>query len=159
MAIELAPCLWYAKNAEEAARFYVSVIPGSSLDSVTVLPADTPSGPAGSVTVVAFTLAGAAVKAITAGPHDEFNDAISLMLLCDTQAEIDALWEGLLQGGGKPVACGWLKDRYGVRWQIAPRCLGAMIADEHRERSAAVAKAMLQMVKLDIAALEAAWGG
>ncbi len=159
MAIEFVPHLWYAKDAEDAARFYVSVIPGSSFDRVTVLPADTPSGPAGSVSVVEFTLSGAPVMAMTAGPHDEFNNSISLMLLCDTQAEIDALWEGLLQGGGTPIACGWLKDRYGVRWQIAPRRLGQMIAGEDRARAAAVAKSMLQMVKLDIAALEAAYGG
>jgi predicted 3-demethylubiquinone-9 3-methyltransferase (glyoxalase superfamily) len=132
---------------------------GSTFDCVTALPADTPSKPAGSVSVVEFTLAGAPVRAITAGPHHDFNDAISLVLLCDTQAEIDGLWEGLLQGGGKPVACGWLTDRYGVRWQIAPRCLGEMIADEDRLRAAAVTKAMLQMVKFEIAALKAAYGG
>jgi predicted 3-demethylubiquinone-9 3-methyltransferase (glyoxalase superfamily) len=107
--------------------------------------------------VVEFTLAGVPFTAITAGPHHDFNDAISFMLICDTQAEIDGLWDGLLQGGGKPLACGWLMDRYGVRWQIVPRCLGEMIADEDRARAAAVAKAMLGLLKLDIAALEAAF--
>lgn len=157
MTVSFAPHLWYVKEAEEAARFYVSVIPGSAFGRVTALPVDTPSGPPGSVSVVEFTLAGAPVMAISAGPHDDFNDAISLMLICDTQAEIDALWAGLLQGGGHAVACGWLKDRYGVSWQIAPRRLGDMIADPDRQRAARVASAMMGMVKFDLAALEAAF--
>lgn len=156
MTVRFAPHLWYAQNADEAARFYVSVIPGSSVDRVTTLPAETPSGPAGTVAVVEFTLAGAPVMAISAGPHHPFNDAISLVLTCDTQAEIDTLWDGLLQGGGTPVQCGWLKDRYGVSWQITPRCLGQMMADPDREKAARVTRAMLTMVKFDIAALEAA---
>ncbi len=156
MAVTFAPHLWYANNAEEAARFYASVIPGSSVDRVTTLPAETPSGPAGSVSVVEFTLAGTPVMAISAGPHHEFNDAISLVLTCDAQDEIDRLWDGLLQGGGKPVHCGWLKDRYGVSWQIVPRRLGELIAQRDKTRAAAVTQAMLRMVKLDIAELEAA---
>ncbi|CAN1722535.1 VOC family protein [Hyphomicrobium sp. 1Nfss2.1] len=156
MAVTFAPHLWYANNAEEAARFYASVIPASSVDRVTPLPAETPSGPAGSVSVVEFTLAGTPVMAISAGPHHEFNDAISLVLTCDTQGEIDRLWDGLLQGGGKPVQCGWLKDRYGVSWQIVPRRLGELIAHADKARAAAVTRAMLRMVKLDIAELEAA---
>lgn len=156
MAVTFAPHLWYAANAEEAARFYASVIPASSVDRVTTLPAETPSGPAGSVSVVEFTLAGTPVMAISAGPHHEFNDAISLVLTCDTQDEIDRLWDGLLQDGGKPVHCGWLKDRYGVSWQIVPRRLGELIAHRDKARAAAVTRAMLRMVKLDIAELEAA---
>ena len=111
------------------------------------------------MTVVEFTLAGAPVVAFSAGPHHDFNDAISLALHCDTQDELDALWDGLLQGGGKPVACGWLKDRYGVSWQVSPRCLGEMIGDPDRARAARATRAMLQMVKLDIAALRAAFDG
>ena len=156
MAISFAPHLWYAEHAEEAARHYASVIPFSTVDRITRLPAPTPSGPPGSVTIVEFTLAGASVMAMSAGPHHPFNDAISLMLLCDTQDEIDAIWEGLLAGGGTPVQCGWLKDRFGVSWQVAPRCLGEMIADPDRERAARVTMAMLQMVKIDIAALRTA---
>jgi predicted 3-demethylubiquinone-9 3-methyltransferase (glyoxalase superfamily) len=159
MAIRFAPHLWYSDAAEEAAKFYVSVIPGSSLGSVTKLPAETPSGPPGSVSVVEFTLAGTPVMAMSAGPHHEFNDAISLVLTCDTQAEIDHIWDGLLQGGGKPVQCGWLKDRYGVSWQIVPRCLGEMIGGADRARAKAATQAMLQMVKLDISKLEAACRG
>ncbi|MDX2307422.1 MAG: VOC family protein [Hyphomicrobium sp.] len=159
MSVTFCPHLWYAKDAEGAARFYASIIPNSSVDRITALPAETPSGPAGSVSVVEFTLAGAPVMAISAGPHHDFNDAISLMLLCDTQAEIDALWEGLTRDGGKPVMCGWLQDRYGVSWQVAPRRLGEMIGDADRERAARVTMAMLAMVKLDLAALEAAYQG
>lgn len=159
MSVTFAPHLWYAKDADEAARFYVSVIPGSSMGHVTTLPGETPSGPAGSVCVVRFTIAGTPVMAISAGPHHEFNDAISLVLVCDTQEEIDHIWNGLLQGGGKPVQCGWLKDRYGVSWQITPKRLGALIGGPDKTRAAAATQAMLQMVKLDIAQLEAAYNG
>lgn len=159
MSVTFAPHLWYAKDADEAARFYVSVIPGSSMGHVTTLPGETPSGPAGSVCVVSFTIAGAPVMAISAGPHHEFNDAISLVLVCDTQEEIDHIWNGLLQGGGKPVQCGWLKDRYGVSWQITPKRLGTLIGGPDKTRAAAATRAMLQMVKLDIAQLEAAYNG
>ncbi len=158
MSVTFAPHLWYAAHAQEAAKFYVSIIPNSSIDQVTTLPVETPSGPAGSVSVVSFTIAGAPVVAFSAGPHHEFNDAISLMLICDTQEEIDHLWDGLLQGGGTPVQCGWLKDRYGVSWQVAPRRLGEMISGGG-PGAAAASKAMLGMVKLDIAQLEAAYRG
>ena len=159
MAVTFTPFLWYAREAEAAARFYVSVIPGSSLDRITAMPVETPVGPPGAVTVVEFTLAGAPMMAMSAGEHDPFNDAVSLMLLCDTQAEIDSLWDGLVQGGGQPVACGWLKDRFGVSWQIAPRRFSAMIADPDRAAAARVATAMMGMVKFDLAALEAAYAG
>jgi predicted 3-demethylubiquinone-9 3-methyltransferase (glyoxalase superfamily) len=158
MTVKFLPHLWYSKAAVEAAEFYVSVIPGSSMGRITRLPGETPSGPPGSVSVVEFTIAGSPVMAISAGPHHEFNDAISLVLLCDTQAEIDRLWEGLLQGGGTPVQCGWLKDRFGVSWQITPRRLGEMIGSPDKARAAAATKAMLQMVKLDLARLEEAYG-
>lgn len=157
MSVSFVPNLWYSQHAEDAARFYVSVVPRSSIERVTALPAKTPSGPAGSVSVVEFTLAGAPVMAISAGPHHPFNDAISLMLRCDTQGEIDALWNGLLEDGGTTVQCGWLRDRYGVSWQITPRCLAEMIADPDRGRAARVTNAMLAMVKFDIAALQAAY--
>lgn len=159
MAVTFAPHLWYVNDAEEAARFYTSIIPNSSFDRVTALPVESPSGPAGSVHVVEFTLAGAPVMAISAGLHEPFNDAVSLMLLCDTQAEIDALWNGLISGGGHAVACGWLKDKYGVSWQVAPRRLGEMISHPDRERAAKAAGAMMGMVKFDLGKLEAAFNG
>lgn len=157
MAITFSPFIWYSKNAEEAARLYTSVIPNSHIDRIWSLPVDTPSGPPGSVSVVEFTLAGSKVMAMTAGPHDDYNDAISLMLECDTQAEIDAMWEGLQQGGGKPVFCGWMQDRYGVRWQITPRQMGEWIGSNNRDGAARVALAMMKMVKLDIAELARAF--
>ncbi len=159
MTVSLMPFVWYARDAEAAAAFYASVIPGSHVDRVTVLPVDSPSGPVGAVRVVEFTLAGSPVMAMTAGPHDDYNDAVSLMLSCDTQAEVDALWSGLLQGGGREIACGWLHDRYGLRWQICPRRMGEMMAAPDRTAAARAAAAMMGMVKLDLAALEAAFAG
>ncbi len=155
MAVSLSPCLWYAERAEEAARFYAGLIPDSRVDAVFTLPAETPSGPVGSVQIVEMTLAGAPVVAMTAKPLESFNHAISLVLTCDTQAEIDRLWEGLL-AGGTAEACGWLRDRYGLSWQIMPRRLLELIGGPDRDRAARVAAAMLGMVKLDLAALEAA---
>jgi predicted 3-demethylubiquinone-9 3-methyltransferase (glyoxalase superfamily) len=148
--------LWYAKEAEEAARFYASIFPDSRVDRVTPLPSDSPSGPAGSVEVVDFTLLGQRFQAITAGPHHEFNDAVSIVVPCDDQAELDRYWDALLAGGGRPQACGWLIDRFGLRWQIVPAILDELMRDADPERSKRVAEAMLGMVKLDIAALEAA---
>ena len=149
--------LWYATEAEEAARFYASIFPDSRVDHVTPLLSDTPSGPPGSVKVVDFTLFGQRFQAITAGPHHEFNDAISLVVLCDDQAELDRYWNALLEGGGKPQACGWLIDRYGLRWQIVPAVLDELLRDPDPARSKRVTDAMLRMVKLDVAALERAW--
>lgn len=155
MAVSFSPCLWYMKDATAAAELYVSVIPNSSIDNIKSLPVDTPSGPAGSVDIVEFTLAGSPVMAFSGGRHHDFNNAISLMVLCDTQAEIDSIWNGLLQDGGEPVQCGWLKDRFGVSWQVTPRRLGEMIA-AGGEGAKAATLAMMHMVKLDIAALEKA---
>jgi predicted 3-demethylubiquinone-9 3-methyltransferase (glyoxalase superfamily) len=151
--------LWYAKDAEEAAGFYASIFPDSRVERVTALPSDSPSGPAGSVKVVDFTLFGQRFQSITAGPHHEFNDAISLVVSCDDQAELDRYWNALLEGGGKPTACGWLIDRYGVRWQIVPAMLDDLMADKDQARAKRVTDAMLNMVKLDIAALKKAYQG
>ena len=149
--------LWYAKEAEEAVRFYVSIFPESRVDGVWTLPSDSPSGPAGSVKVVDFTLRGQRFQAITAGPHHDFNDAISIVVLCDDQQELDRYWEALLQGGGKPQACGWLIDRFGLRWQIVPAVMDEMMREGDPARSKRVTDEMLGMVKLDIAALEKAY--
>jgi predicted 3-demethylubiquinone-9 3-methyltransferase (glyoxalase superfamily) len=149
--------LWYAKEAEEAARFYASIFPDSRLDRVTSLPSDSPSGPAGSVKVVDFTLLGQRFQAISAGPHHEFNDAISMVVLCDDQTELDRYWNALLEGGGRAQACGWVIDRFGLRWQIVPAILDEWMRDEDAARSKRVTDAMLKMVKLDIAALEKAY--
>jgi predicted 3-demethylubiquinone-9 3-methyltransferase (glyoxalase superfamily) len=121
------------------------------------MPSDSPSGPAGSVRVVDFTLLGQSFQAMSAGPHHEFNDAISLVVLCDDQRELDRYWDALLAGGGKPQACGWLIDRFGLRWQIVPAILDDLMADKDTARAKRVTDAMLKMVKLDIAALEKAY--
>ena len=156
---KIFPHLWYAKEAEEAARLYTSIYPSSRVDRVTSLPSESPSGPPGSVKVVDFTLFGQRFQAISAGPHHEFNDAISLVVLCDDQTELDRYWNALLEGGGKPQACGWLIDRYGVRWQIVPAVLEALMSDPDTARTKRVTDALLQMVKIDIATLERAKNG
>jgi predicted 3-demethylubiquinone-9 3-methyltransferase (glyoxalase superfamily) len=154
---KIFPFLWYAKEAEEAAKFYTSIFPDSRVDRVTSMKSESPSGPPGSVKVVDFTLFGQRFQAMTAGPHHDFNDAISMVVLCDDQAELDRYWRALLEGGGKEQACGWLNDRYGLRWQIVPARLDDMMADKDPVRSKRVTDAMLKMVKLDIAELEKAY--
>jgi predicted 3-demethylubiquinone-9 3-methyltransferase (glyoxalase superfamily) len=155
---KVSPCLWFDAKAEEAARLYVSLVRDSRIDSVTTLPAETPSGPAGSVKVVEFTLAGQSFVAMDAGPLDPFNHAISLMVNCADQAEVDRIWDALCDGGS-PERCGWLKDRFGVSWQIVPTVLGEMMKDKDRARAGRVVQAMLSMVKLDIAGLRRAYDG
>jgi predicted 3-demethylubiquinone-9 3-methyltransferase (glyoxalase superfamily) len=157
MKAKIYTSLWYPKEAEEAARFYASIFPDSRVDGTWTLPADSPSGPAGSVTVVDFVLFGQRFQAMTAGPHHDFNDAISIVVECENQAELDRYWNALLEGGGKPQACGWLIDRFGLRWQIVPAVLDDMMRNKDRARAKPVADAMLKMVKLDIAALEKAY--
>jgi predicted 3-demethylubiquinone-9 3-methyltransferase (glyoxalase superfamily) len=156
---KISPHLWYADKADEAAAFYASIFPSSRVDGVTAIAADNPSGPAGSVKVVEFTLCGQSFLAIGAGPHDPFNDAISLHVSCEDQGEIDRYWNALLEGGGKAVACGWITDRYGVRWQISPRRLGELMKSKAPGIAGRVAAAMLKMVKFDIAELERAAKG
>jgi predicted 3-demethylubiquinone-9 3-methyltransferase (glyoxalase superfamily) len=153
---KIVPFLWYAKDAEEAARFYASIFPDSHVDNVSAMPADSPSGPPGSVKIVHFTLLGQPFEAMSAGPHHDFNDAISLMVLCEDQQELDRYWNALLEGGGKPQACGWLIDRYGVRWQITPRMLEQLMSSKDQARGKRVAEAMMKMIKIDIATLEKA---
>jgi predicted 3-demethylubiquinone-9 3-methyltransferase (glyoxalase superfamily) len=153
---KIVPHLWFVDQAIEAANFYVSVFPDSRVDSVTTVPADTPSGPAGSVSVVEFTLAGQPFMAISAGPLDPFNHAISFIVNCSDQAEVDHYWDAL-SASGTIEQCGWLQDRYGVSWQIVPTVLGQMMTDPDRDRAGRVMEAMLQMKKLDIARLEQAY--
>ncbi|HVH29900.1 MAG TPA: VOC family protein [Vicinamibacterales bacterium] len=155
---KIVPHLWFVDNAVEAASFYVSLFPDSRIDSVTPIPADTPSGPAGSVPVVEFTLAGQPFMAISAGPLDPFNHSISFIVNCDDQGEIDRLWNAL-SAGGTIEMCGWLRDRYGVFWQIVPTVLGEMMKDSDHDRSRRVTEALLQMKKFDIARLEQAYAG
>lgn len=155
---KIVPHLWYADKAVEAAKFYVSLFPDSRVDSVTPIPAETPSGPAGSVQIVEFTLAGQKFMAINAGPLDPFNHAISFIVNCADQAEIDRFWDAL-SVGGTIEQCGWLKDRYGVSWQIVPSVLGELMSDADPNRARRVTEAMLGMKKLDIAGLQRAYAG
>lgn len=156
---KIVPHLWYTQEAEEAARFYAGLFPDSRVDRVTALQADSPSGPPGSVAVVEFTLFGQAFMAMSAGPHDPFNDAISFMVNCETQEELDRYWDAIEENGGKPQACGWIIDKYGVRWQIVPTALGRMMTDSDPEKVQRVSKEMLRQIKFDVAKLEAAFEG
>ncbi len=152
------PHLWYAREAEEAAHFYASVFPDSRVERVTTLLSESPSGPPGSVKVVDFVLFGQRFQAMSAGPMDPFTHAISLVVLCDDQAELDRYWTALLDGG-TPEACGWLRDRYGLSWQIVPAAMDELMNDSDPVRSKRVSDAMLKMVKLDIETLQAAYDG
>lgn len=150
--------LWFEKDMEEAVRFYTSLIPGSSLDWISAGPADTPSGPAGSVGLAGFTLGDQRYMAIEAGPLDPFNHSFSIIVGCDSQEEIDRLWEALSEGG-QVEQCGWLRDRFGLSWQITPTRLGELMSDPDPAKAKRVTEAMLKMVKFDIAGLEAAARG
>jgi predicted 3-demethylubiquinone-9 3-methyltransferase (glyoxalase superfamily) len=155
---KIVPFLWYSKEAEEAAAFYTSIFPDSRVTRVTTLPSESPSGPPGSVKIVEFTLCGQSFTAMTAGPLDPFNHAVSFVVNCDNQAEVDRYWSALLEGGSAEQ-CGWLKDKFGVSWQIIPTVLGEMMASSDRAKAKRAADAMLKMVKIDIAALHSAFGG
>ena len=150
--------LWFEKDLKAAIRFYTSLIAGSTIEWTTTIPAETPSGPAGSVKIAAFTLGDQRYMAIEAGPLDPFNHSFSIMVECDTQAEIDRLWDALKEGGSTEQ-CGWLRDRWGLSWQIVPKRLGELMMDPDRATAKRVTEAMLRMVKFDIAALEAAARG
>jgi predicted 3-demethylubiquinone-9 3-methyltransferase (glyoxalase superfamily) len=150
--------LWFEKDMESAIRFYTSLIPGSAVGWVSALPAETPSGPAGSVKLAGFTLGDQRYMAIEAGPLDPFNHSFSIMVECETQAEIDRLWDALREGGATEQ-CGWLRDRWGLSWQIAPKRLGELMSDPDPATVKRVTEAMLKMVKFDIEGLEAAARG
>jgi predicted 3-demethylubiquinone-9 3-methyltransferase (glyoxalase superfamily) len=156
---KISPFLWYAKDAEEAAAFYASVFPDSRVVRVTALASESPSGPAGSVKVVEFELCGQSFTAMTAGPMDPFNHAISFAVSCDDQAELDRYWNALLGNGGQAEQCGWLKDRWGVSWQIVPKAMGELMGGADKAGAKRASDAMMKMVKLDIAALKAAYAG
>ncbi|MBV8402363.1 MAG: VOC family protein [Acetobacteraceae bacterium] len=149
--------LWFEKEMEAAVRLYTSLIPGSRVEWTTAIPADTPSGPAGSVKLMSFTIGDQRYMAIEAGQLDPFNHSFSIMVQCEDQAEIDRLWDALKEGG-TVEQCGWLRDRWGLCWQIIPKRLGELMSDPDRDKSRRVAEAMLKMVKLDVATLEAAAG-
>ena len=153
----ISPCLWFDGNAEEAAQLYTSLFPNSTIDKVTRSPADNPSTPRGAVLTVDFTLDGQRFIGLNGGPAHPFTEAISFSIDCEDQAEVDGYWDALIADGGAPDQCGWLKDRFGVSWQIVPAQLGEMMADSKHGSPAKAMEALLKMKKLDIAALQAAY--
>jgi predicted 3-demethylubiquinone-9 3-methyltransferase (glyoxalase superfamily) len=156
MAQKIVPCLWFDGAAEDAARFYTSLLPDSRIDNVVRAPADYPAGEAGAVLVVEFILAGSRYIALNAGPQARFNDAVSFQIHTEDQAETDRLWDAITANGGAERDCSWCEDRWGLRWQIVPRRLMQLMADPDRERAGRAMQAMMTMRKIDIAALEAA---
>lgn len=159
MKSKITPTLWFDGTAEEAARFYTSLFPDSRIVSVNRSAADNPSTRAGEVLTVAFELAGQPFLGLNGGPDFRFNEAISFTIDCQDQAEVDRYWEALVTGGGEHSVCGWLKDRYGVSWQVIPRVLPELLADPDRNVAGRVMKAMLEMTKIDVAELQAAKEG
>lgn len=155
---KIIPCLWFDKQGEEAAAFYVSLFPDSRIDTIVHSPGDYPSGQAGDVLVVEFTLAGNRYTALNGGPHFTFNESISLQIDCEDQAEVDRLTEAL---SAMPEAeqCGWVKDRYGVSWQIVPYAMNRLLADPDPAVRKRVFAAMMEMKRLNIAELERAAAG
>ncbi|MGQ3353654.1 MAG: VOC family protein [Phreatobacter sp.] len=153
----LIPCLWFNGEAEAAAGHYVGIFPNSRVTEVMRWPMDG-MAPAGSVLTVTFELDGTIFVGLNGGPQFTFTEAVSFQVICDTQDEIDHYWSRLGEGG-KEIECGWIKDRFGLSWQVVPRMLPEVLADADRARAARVMQAMMTMVKLDIAALEAAGRG
>lgn len=152
---ELTPCLWFDGNAEEAARFYASVIPNSRVDAVHTAPGDYPSGKAGNVLTVEFTLMGKPFLGLNGGPHFKFNEAVSFMIPVETQAEVERL-SNALSAVPEAEQCGWVKDRFGLSWQIVPVQLMRLISDPDAARAKRAFNAMMEMKRIDIAAIERA---
>jgi len=156
---KIAPCLWFDGEAEEAAALYTSLFSDSRIDKVNRSPADNPSTPAGAVLTVDFTLAGQKFIALNGGPEFQFTEAISFSIDCEDQEEVDRYWDALIDGGGSPSQCGWLKDRFGVSWQVIPKQLPEFLAGSDHEGAARAMEAMLEMTKLDVAKLREAYEG
>jgi predicted 3-demethylubiquinone-9 3-methyltransferase (glyoxalase superfamily) len=154
---KITPFLWFDDKAEEAMNFYVSIFKNSKVGSVTRY-GDAGPGPKGTVMSATFQLDGQDFFALNGGPLFKFTEAISFFVNCETQEEVDELWEKLTAGGGTPQRCGWLKDKYGMSWQIIPKALGEMLGDKDPQKSQTVMQAMLQMDKIDIQRLKEACG-
>ena len=156
---KISPCLWFDGDAEAAARFYVSLLPDSRVERVQRNVMDIPAGKAGTVLLVEFTVAGQRFLALNGGMKVDYTHAVSFVIDCADQAEVDRLWESLCANGGTPVQCGWIRDRWGVSWQIVPAVLPKLLRDPDPAKAQRVMQAMMQMIKLDIAALERAAAG
>lgn len=155
---KITPYLWFDGNAEEAMNFYVSLFENSRVLDVTSY-GDAGPGPKGQIMLGTFQLAGQPFIALNGGPQFKFTEAISLFVNCDDQQEVDRLWTQLTSGGGAPSQCGWLKDRFGLSWQIIPTALPRLLSDTDPEKSRRVMEAMLQMTKIDIGKLQEAYEG
>lgn len=153
---KIVPMLWYPGTAEDAAAFYVSLLPDSRIDQVVRATVDTPAAPKGAPMLVAFTLAGQPFSALNGGPQFTPNESVSFQILTDDQAETDRLWDAVTGNGGQESACGWCKDRWGYSWQITPRRLIDLIGDADPGRAGRAMQAMMTMRKIEIAAIEAA---
>jgi len=153
---KITSCLWFDREAEEAARFYCGIFPNSKITGTSYYPEGVPGGRAGEVLAVSFELDGAPFTGLNGGPEFTFSEAISFEIPCRDQAEVDRYWDALLAGGGQESQCGWLKDRFGVSWQVVPTRLYELLNGEDRAVANRVAAAMMQMGKLDLAGLEAA---
>jgi predicted 3-demethylubiquinone-9 3-methyltransferase (glyoxalase superfamily) len=156
---KVSPCLWFDGEAEEAANLYVSLLPNSKIETIQKNTVDSPAGKAGSVLVVEFTLAGQRFMALNGGMRVEYTHAVSFKIDCVDQAEVDRLWDALLSDGGQAERCGWLKDRYGVSWQIVPTALPKYLGGADREGAQRAMQAMMGMIKLDIEGLRRAYEG
>lgn len=153
---EVSTCLWFGKDGEAAARFYVSIVPGSAIENIWRGPAAWPGGEAGDVILVSFTLAGQRFQALNGGTPANYGTAASISVTCADQSEVDRLWSALTADGGSEIMCGWLRDRWGIPWQIVPEILPRLLADPNPAVAARVFAAMQGMVKPDVAALESA---
>jgi predicted 3-demethylubiquinone-9 3-methyltransferase (glyoxalase superfamily) len=151
--------LWFDGDAEEAAEFYTSTFPNSRIDKVVRAAADTPSNKKGEVITVEFTLDGTTFVGLNGGPEFRFNEAVSFVIECEDQAEVDRLWDALTADGGEPGPCGWLKDRYGLSWQITPKELNDMLDDQDADKARRAMEAMLKMGKLEVEELRRAYEG
>ncbi|WP_235829548.1 VOC family protein [Croceicoccus estronivorus] len=151
--------LWFERGAEEAARFYAETFPDSAVGAVHHAPADFPSGKAGDVLTVEFTVAGIPCVGVNGGPAFPQSEAFSFQIMTDTQKETDRLWNAIVDNGGQESQCGWCKDRWGLSWQITPRALTAALSDSDAAAAKRAMEAMLEMKKIDIAAIEAARAG
>ena len=156
---KISPCLWFNGEAEEAANLYVSLLPDSRIEKIQRNPVDGPAGKAGTVLVVDFTLAGQHFMALNGGMKMEYTHAVSFKIDCADQAEVDRLWDALRANGGKAEQCGWLKDRFGVSWQIVPTALMKYIGGSDSAGAKRAMQAMLEMVKLDVEGLKRAYEG
>lgn len=155
---KITPFLWFNDNLEEAVNFYVSVFKTASITQLSYLPGDAP-GTKGKVLTARFNLNGLDFMALNGGPQFMFTEAISFFVHCQTQQEVDDLWDKFIAGGGQAMQCGWLKDKYGISWQIIPDILGQLMADADPVKAKRVMDAMLQMVKINIAGLRRAYDG